>query len=46
MSWRDDPTGTLATRKLLSEAPRRYDDAAVEGIRDLLGLAARRGDPR
>ncbi|MFO1301779.1 MAG: hydantoinase B/oxoprolinase family protein [Burkholderiaceae bacterium] len=33
------PDGTLATAKLLSENPGRYDDAAVEGIRRLLGLA-------
>ena len=32
------PDGTLTTRKLLSEDPGRYDDAAVQGIRDLLGL--------
>ncbi len=33
------PDGTLATAKLLSENPGRYDDAAVEGIRRLLGIA-------
>ncbi|MFT4268983.1 MAG: hydantoinase B/oxoprolinase family protein [Xenophilus sp.] len=33
------PDGTLATAKLLSENPGRYDDAAVEGIRRLLGVA-------
>ena len=32
------PDGTLATRKLLSENPGRYEDAAVQGVRDLLGL--------
>ncbi len=32
------PDGRLETRKLLSENPGRYDDAAVAGIRDLLGL--------
>ena len=32
------PDGTLATRKLLSENPERYPDAAVQGIRDCLGL--------
>jgi len=32
------PDGTLATRKLLSEDPGRYEDPAVEGVRDLLGL--------
>ena len=31
--------GTTATHKLLSENPRHYDDAAIEGIRRLLGLA-------
>ena len=34
------PDGSLATHKLLSESPLRYRDAAVAGIRDLLGLAA------
>ena len=33
------PDGSLATHKLLSENPGRYDDAALQGIRDLLGLA-------
>ena len=33
------PDGSLAARKLLSENPERYDDAALQGIRDLLGLA-------
>src|SRR6266511_436438 len=32
------PDGTLVTRKLLSENPEAYRDAAVQGIRDLLGL--------
>ena len=32
------PDGALETRKLLSENPGQYDDAAVQGIRDLLGL--------
>ena len=32
------PDGTLATRKLLSEDPGRYEDAALQGVRDLLGL--------
>jgi 5-oxoprolinase (ATP-hydrolysing) len=31
------PDGLLVTRKLLSENPTRYADAAVAGIRDLLG---------
>src|SRR5438128_258390 len=34
------PDGTLATHKLLSDNPERYSDAAVQGIRDLLGLSA------
>ena len=34
------PDGALHTDKLLSENPSQYDDAAVEGIRRLLGLAA------
>ncbi|MBT5666093.1 MAG: 5-oxoprolinase, partial [Rhodospirillaceae bacterium] len=34
------PNGALVTHKLLSENPEHYDDAAVQGIRDLLGLAA------
>jgi 5-oxoprolinase (ATP-hydrolysing) len=33
------PDGTLVTAKLLSEAPERYPDAAVQGIRDCLGLS-------
>jgi 5-oxoprolinase (ATP-hydrolysing) len=33
------PDGTLATLKLLSENPGRYPDAAVAGVRQLLGLA-------
>lgn len=34
------PDGVLVTHKLLSEAPERYEDAAVHGIRHLLGLTA------
>ena len=33
------PDGTLVTHKLLSDNPRQYSDAAVQGIRDLLHLA-------
>ena len=33
------PDGTLSTHKLLSENPERYRDAALAGIRALLGLA-------
>ena len=32
------PDGTLVTHKLLSENPERYEDAALQGIRELLGL--------
>jgi 5-oxoprolinase (ATP-hydrolysing) len=35
-----DPEGALHPRKLLSENPEAYRDAAIQGIRDLLGLAA------
>jgi 5-oxoprolinase (ATP-hydrolysing) len=34
-----DPGGALRVHKLLSENPGRYADAALQGIRDLLGLA-------
>src|SRR5882762_1692688 len=34
------PDGTLVTHKLLSENPEQYRDAAVAGIRHLLGLRA------
>ena len=34
------PDGTLVTHKLLSENPEQYEDAAVAGIRYLLGLKA------
>jgi 5-oxoprolinase (ATP-hydrolysing) len=34
-----DPAGRLSTAKLLSENPGRYRDAAVAGIRQVLGLA-------
>jgi 5-oxoprolinase (ATP-hydrolysing) len=37
------PDGTLAAHKLLSEDPERYPDAAVAGIRRLLGVPD--GDP-
>jgi 5-oxoprolinase (ATP-hydrolysing) len=32
------PSGKLVTHKLLSENPERYKDAAVQGVRELLGL--------
>ncbi|HRI17928.1 MAG TPA: hydantoinase/oxoprolinase N-terminal domain-containing protein, partial [Burkholderiaceae bacterium] len=34
------PDGSLVTHKLLSENPEQYRDAAVAGMRHLLGLAA------
>src|SRR3954463_16364304 len=34
------PDGTLSAHKLLSENPEAYRDAAVQGIRDLLGCKA------
>ncbi len=37
------PDGALLTRKLLSENPELYEDAAVQGIRDLLELTE--GEP-
>ncbi|TWG80507.1 5-oxoprolinase (ATP-hydrolysing) [Cupriavidus gilardii J11] len=37
------PDGTVVTHKLLSENPEQYRDAAVAGIRHLLGLSA--GEP-
>ncbi len=33
-----DPSGTLSTHKLLSENPGRYRDAAIAGIKTVLGL--------
>ena len=33
------PDGGLVTHKLLSDNPERYRDAAIQGIRDVLGLA-------
>ncbi|MEL6250295.1 MAG: hydantoinase/oxoprolinase family protein, partial [Cyanobacteria bacterium J06627_15] len=34
------PDGQLVTHKLLSDNPQRYDDAPLQGIRDLLGVSA------
>lgn len=39
------PDGTLRSHKLLSENPERYKDAAVQGIRELLGLDAEQPIP-
>jgi len=38
-----DPEGGLHPRKLLSENPEAYSDAAIQGIRDLLGVKS--GEP-
>jgi len=35
-----DPDGTFVVHKLLSENPERYPDAAMQGIREILGVAA------
>ena len=37
------PDGSLTAHKLLSENPEAYRDAAVQGIRELLGLS--KGEP-
>jgi len=34
------PDGRLLTHKLLSENPEAYDDAALQGIRDIMGVAS------
>ena len=33
-----NPEGKISTHKLLSENPQQYDDAAIQGIRDILSL--------
>ena len=40
-----DPNGTLRTHKLLSENPERYQDAAIHGIREILGLKPNQSIP-
>lgn len=39
------PAGELVVRKLLSDRPERYDDAALQGIRDILGVAPHQSIP-
>ncbi|MDN3921487.1 hydantoinase B/oxoprolinase family protein [Roseateles violae] len=39
------PDGRYHTKKLLSENPERYRDAALQGIREFLGLAATQAIP-
>ncbi len=34
-----EPDGAVVTHKLLSENPERYEDAALQAIRDMLGLS-------
>jgi 5-oxoprolinase (ATP-hydrolysing) len=33
------PTGKIVVHKLLSENPEQYDDAPIQGIRDVMGIA-------
>ncbi len=33
------PDGTIVTRKLLSDNPEHYQDAALQGIRDIMGVS-------
>ena len=40
------PRGRIATHKLLSEDPERYEDAVLQGIRDILGIEAGASLPR
>lgn len=39
------PDGSLRVHKLLSENPERYRDAAIQGIRELLGIATDQAIP-
>ncbi|MEE9574740.1 MAG: hydantoinase/oxoprolinase N-terminal domain-containing protein, partial [Gammaproteobacteria bacterium] len=34
------PNGEVLSRKLLSENPQQYRDAAIQGMKDVLGLSA------
>ncbi|HMF68813.1 MAG TPA: hydantoinase/oxoprolinase N-terminal domain-containing protein, partial [Phyllobacterium sp.] len=34
-----DPEGRLRAHKLLSENPEAYKDAAIQGVRELLGVS-------
>ena len=40
------PDGKLQIHKLLSENPERYSDAAVQGIREILGIPSHTTIPR
>ena len=39
------PDGRLSTHKLLSDNPGRYRDAAIAGIKSMLGVASMRRSP-
>jgi 5-oxoprolinase (ATP-hydrolysing) len=39
------PDGAIATRKLLSENPGRYEDAAIAGVREMLSLQGKDAIP-
>jgi 5-oxoprolinase (ATP-hydrolysing) len=39
------PSGDILAHKLLSEKPEAYSDAAIQGIRDLMGLASSEAIP-
>lgn len=39
------PEGTLVSHKLLSDNPEQYPDAAIQGIRDLLGISKHESIP-
>ena len=40
-----NPKGKIATQKLLSENPKQYKDAAIQGIRDLLSIDRKESIP-
>jgi len=40
-----NPKGKIATQKLLSENPKHYKDAAIQGIRDLLSIDRKESIP-
>ncbi len=40
------PDGSIITHKLLSENPERYADAALQGIREILGIPAAEAIPK
>jgi 5-oxoprolinase (ATP-hydrolysing) len=39
------PEGKIIIHKLLSENPEQYQDAAVQGIREILGISAKESIP-